>query len=142
MKSFIRYIEESKFKKGDKVRLNRQGSEVETVVKVTGNMIYTNKHMNSPVHATKLVMAEAVRNLKLSMKHPDSPKDEVIYADSAAASKQATQRKFPIYLVDHMANKIIAKIVHWNDFKKWSENNRETYTMPHTPEFIRKYKID
>ena len=43
------------FKKGDKIKENRSGAEVETVVSQTENMILTNK--GNRYHVTKVVRA-------------------------------------------------------------------------------------
>ncbi len=44
----------AEFKRGDKVRENRQGSETETVIRVEGTTIFTDK---GTLHVTKAVKA-------------------------------------------------------------------------------------
>lgn len=44
-----------KLKRGDKVRVNRQGSKPEKVLSVNGTTVYTYENPNSSTHITKLV---------------------------------------------------------------------------------------
>ena len=54
-----RFRNDAGFKKGDKIRLNRSGAEVETVLLVRGNMLVTDR--GNEYHVTKVVRADSMR---------------------------------------------------------------------------------
>lgn len=85
------YEPDTTLREGEKIRLNRQGAQIETVVSQRGNMVTTNK--GNSYHVTKVVAADARDAENWSFTDPKrplfGPEYQAIKARADAAMKEA-----------------------------------------------------